>query len=63
MFATTVPTNLLSRKLTCSYEDRTGMYVLRPSETIPNKLILDCKVGAKLIFKTTTLQTWDYLND
>ena len=63
MIGTTAPTYLLSGKFTCSYEDRTGVYALRPSATITNKLILDYKVGDKLIFKNTALRLYDYLND
>jgi hypothetical protein len=63
MIGTTAPTYLLSGKFTCTYEDRTGMYTLRPSQQITNKLILDYKVGDKLIFKNTALTTYDYLND
>jgi hypothetical protein len=63
MFQSTAPTYLLSGKFTCSYEDRTGAYALRPSATITNKLILDYKVGDKLIFKNTALRLYDYLND
>ena len=63
MIGTTTPTYLLSGKFTCTYEDRTGIYALRPSQQITNKLILDYKVGDKLIFKNTALTTYDYLND
>ena len=63
MFQTTAPTYLLSGKFTCIYEDRTGVFTLRPSEQITNKLILDYKVGDKLTFKNTALPLYDYLND
>ncbi len=63
MYLTTTPTYLSSGKFTCIYEDRTGVFTLRPNEQITNKLILDYKVGDKLIFKNTSLPTYDYLND
>ena len=63
MYQTTAPTYLLSGKFTCIYEDRTGVFTLRPSEQITNKLILDYKVGDKLTFKNTALPLYDYLND
>ena len=63
MIGTTAPTYSLSGKFTCSYEDRTGVYTLRPLVNITNKLILDYKVGDKIIFKNTDLTTFDYLND
>jgi hypothetical protein len=62
MFQSTAPSYLLSGKFSCIYEDRTGNFTLRPSQQITNKLILDYKVGDKLIFKNTTTTLYDYLN-
>ena len=56
---------LQTGKFTCSYEDRTGVYVLRTvvTNTTPNKLILDYKVGDKLVFKNSARKGLDYLMD
>jgi hypothetical protein len=56
---------LQSGRFTCSYEDRTGVYLLTPSNTIvtSNKLILNYKVGDKIIFKNSASILYDYIND
>jgi hypothetical protein len=56
---------LQSGRFTCSYEDRTGVYLLTPSNAIvtSNKLILNYKVGDKIIFKNSASVIYDYLND
>ncbi len=54
---------LLSGRFTCSYEDRTGIYLLTPNNPPVNKLILNYKVGDKIIFKNSASILYDYLND
>jgi hypothetical protein len=44
---------LISGRFTCSYEDRTGIYLLTPNNPPVNKLILNYKVGDKTIFKNS----------
>jgi hypothetical protein len=56
---------LQSGCFTCSYEDRTGVYLLTPSNSIvtSNKLILKYKVGDQIIFKNLDSILYDYIND
>jgi len=60
--ANTTATYLEAGKFTCTYEDRNGTYKLIPSY-IPNpnnKVILNYRVGDKIVFKHTANTQYDY---
>ena len=62
LFGTSL-TYLEASKFTCSYEDRNGTCKLIPQVTpVSNKLILNYRVGDKIVFKNTADPSQDYEN-
>jgi hypothetical protein len=60
--AQTTATYLEAGKFSCTYEDRNGTYTMIPSyiPNVNNKVILNYRVGDKIVFKNTAVYTFDY---